>query len=86
MKEIKFNENKAREITAKMRFGNIKTRDGRPVRVICWKAKSIKPIVALVDFGAYEQVCMYTKDGKFDVRENVTSNFDLVLQMEGGEV
>jgi hypothetical protein len=85
MAEKQFSVDAARKITANEIYGRIKTRDGHPVRIICWKAKSIKPIVALVDFGAYEQVCMYTKDGKFDVRENVTSNFDLIIETEGGE-
>lgn len=85
MTEQKFNVALAREINGSIKFGQIKTRDGRPARIICWNAKSIKPIVALVDFVAYEQVCMYTKDGKFDVRENVTSDFDLIIETEGGE-
>lgn len=85
MTEKLFNINTAREITGGIKFGRIKTRDGRPARIICWKAKSIKPIVALIDYGSFEQVSMFTKDGKFDARENVTSNFDLVIETEGGE-
>lgn len=86
MTEIKFNENIAREITAKMRFGNIKTREGRQVRIICWNAKGRKPIVGLIDLGGMELPMKYTIDGKTDTRENVRTNTDLVIETEGGEV
>lgn len=77
--------NLAREITGKIRFGKIKTRGGRPVRIVCWNAKGRFPIVALIDFGSFEQPSRFTSDGKHDARENVTSNFDLVIEVEGGE-
>lgn len=87
MTEIRFNENIAREITAKMMFGNIKTRDGHMVRIICWNAKGQKPIVGLIDLGGMVEMPMkYTKEGKSDTRDNVRTNTDLVIEVEGGEV
>lgn len=86
MTEKKFSVDAARKITAKEMYGHIKTREGHPVRIVCWDAKGIKTIVGLVDFGVYEQVCMFTRDGKYDTRQNVTTNYDLVIETEGGEV
>lgn len=85
MKETKFNENTAREINAKIRYGNIKTRDGHPARILCWNAKGWKPIVALIDLGGTEMPMKFTKEGKCDLRPNVTTNNDLVIETEGGE-
>ena len=39
------------------------TRDGKTVRILCTDADSIKPIVALVRTGHFEQVVKYDKDG-----------------------
>lgn len=85
MTEIRFNENIAREITAKIRFGNIKTRDGHQVRIICWDAKGRKPIVGLIDVDGIELPMKYTGEGKTDTRDNVRTNTDLVIETEGGE-
>lgn len=85
MTEIQFNESAAREITAGVRFGSIKTRDGRQARIVCWDAKGYLPIIALIDMGTHETASCFTNEGRHDVRENVTSNMDLVLEVEGGE-
>jgi hypothetical protein len=85
MTQIKFTEDKAREITARVRFGNIKTRDGNPVRIVCWNAKGQQPIVGLIDFGDFEMPMKYTAEGKSDTRDYVTMNTDLVIETEGGE-
>ena len=85
MIEKQFNINIAREINGKVRYGKIKTKNGQPVRIICWNAKGDKPIIALVDYGTFELPAAYTKEGWFDKRPNVISNFDLVIQVEGGE-
>ena len=85
MTEIKFDENTAREIMAHVRFGNIKTRDGNPVRIICWNAKGEKPIVGLIDVGDIEIPMKYTAEGKIDTRDYVSMSTDLVIETEGGE-
>jgi hypothetical protein len=84
MTERKFNEDTAREIMAHVRFGRIKTRDGNPVRIICWDAKGEKPIVVLVDVGDIEMPMKYTINGKSDTRDYVSMNTDLVIETEGG--
>lgn len=86
MTQKQFNENIAREITAKVTFGCIKTRDGHSVRIICWNAKGQKPIVGLIDINGIELPMKYTRDGKTDTRDNVRTNTDLVIETEGGEV
>lgn len=85
MTEKQFNEAIAREIMAGIQFGNIKTRDGNPVRIVCWNAKGQQPIVGLIDVGGIEMPMKYTAEGKSDTRANVTTNTDLVLETEGGE-
>lgn len=85
MKQIPFDENKAREINAKVTFGRIKTRDGFPVRILTWNVRSQYPIAGVVELGKEEYVRQWTYDGKADLRPNVRSGFDLVLEVEGGE-
>lgn len=80
-----FNEALAREINGKLRYGKIKTRDGYPVRIVCWNAKGRYPIVGLIDRNGEEVPVRYTYDGKSDYRPNVTTNYDLELHTEGGE-
>jgi len=85
MTEQKFNVALAREINGSIKFGRIKTRDGKPARIICWDAKGNFPIVALIDIGGYEYPSSYTTDGKSDPRDYVSMNTDLVIETEGGE-
>lgn len=85
MKEIAFDGNKAREIKAKVTFGRIRTRDGFPVNILAWNLKSKYPIAGVVELGKEEYVRQWTYDGKADLRPNVRSGFDLVLEVEGGE-
>ena len=85
MKEIAFDGNKAREIKAKVTFGRIKTRDGFPVRILTWNVRSQYPIAGVVELGKEEYVRQWTFDGRADIRRNVTTNYDLVLEVEGGE-
>ena len=85
MTEQKFNVDLAREINGSIKFGQIKTRDGRPARIICWNALGSYPIVALINMGGYEFPSNYTNDGKNDCRDNVMTNLDLVIETEGGE-
>lgn len=84
----KFDESTAREITAGVASAHgkrIVTRDGFPARIICWNAKGKRPIVALFDIGEMERVARYTLNGRHDERDNVRSNFDLLIEVKGGE-
>jgi hypothetical protein len=77
--ESNFSIATAREINAGLAPGRIITRDGYPVRIICWDALGQFPIVGLVDYDTYERAEHYTNDGKSDIRGNVTSNYDLMI-------
>lgn len=63
----------------------IVTRDGKPVRIICYNVKQGKqevhyaPIIALVDKGEEngEMSYYYTEDGRFLLNSNLTHNLDL---------
>jgi len=85
MVEIKFNLNDALAIQKGEKFGMVKTRDGKPARIVCTDAKGNFPVVALIDCGGFESPSNYTADGRNDWRDNVTSNMDLVIETEGGE-
>ena len=86
MTQKQFNESEALEITLKVKYGQIKTRDVHPVRIICWDAKGEFPIIGLIGYdGIIERPMRYTREGKCDARPNVTTNNDLLLEMEGGE-
>jgi hypothetical protein len=69
------------------------TRDGRPVRIICWDVKKgtqdgcYVPILALIDKGEEigENVFYYTEDGKFLRNTNETHNCDLFFADEEEE-
>ena len=56
------------------------TRDGRNVRIICFDMKQ-NPflIVALIDYGDYEELQIYTNDGKFHYN-NIDSDLDLFMK------
>lgn len=83
-----FNEDLARLITANMGegyHGEIRTRMGLKVRIVCWNAKGPKPIVGLVETVDGESPRLYTRDGKHDQRPNVKTNYDLELFTDGHE-
>jgi len=87
MIEIKFDEGIAREITAGVRLGNIKTRDGFKVDIIHWNVRPSFPLAGIVRLGDdCDYVRQWTREGKSDIRPYVTMNSDLVLEVEGGEV
>lgn len=55
------------------------TRDGKPVRIICYDRKHTEyPIVALVDNGEFEMNIVYTADGKFHNNPK-KSEYDLFM-------
>lgn len=85
MVQKQFNLEEALAIQRGEKFGKVVTRDGRDARIICTDAKGDRPIVALMMYGSYEWPGMFTADGRNDVRENATSNHDLLLETEGGE-
>ena len=85
MTQKQFNIEEARLISEGKKLGNIKTRDGNPVRIICWDAKGEKPIVGLIDLVDIEISMKYTAEGKSDTRDFVSMNTDLVIETEGGE-
>lgn len=57
---------------------SIRTRDGRPVRIICFDRKDKNyPICALIDDGECEAFRFYTNDGRLDVDDQ--HNVDLFM-------
>ena len=85
MAQIQFNESTAREIMGGVTRGTIKTRDGFPVRLLDYNLKGRYPLCGVVDLGDEEYCHKWTREGKNDFRSNVTTNYDLVLEVEGGE-
>lgn len=87
MKEIMFDKEVALDIMAGKVLGKIKTRWGNNVRLLHFGAKGKFPIVGLVD--SEEKACeiamQWTEDGKCDIRPNVRTGFDIVIEVEGGE-
>lgn len=83
MVNIEFNLNDALAIQKGEKPGSIKSRDGKPARIICTDAMGNFPIVALIDGGGVESPSTYTERGRNDYRDNVTTNMDLVLEVEG---
>lgn len=57
------------------------TRDGRPVRILCFDRKSVDgySILALVDEGNYESFIVYTSRGKFSNHEKDDDPYDLFV-------
>lgn len=54
------------------------TRDGKPVRIICFdRNEKTYPIIALVDKGPFEVVYTYTNEGKYNFEG--FSDFDLLI-------
>lgn len=86
MIEKQFNEKEAREIASGRKLGKIKTRDGFEVTVLVWDIDAIHPIGGIVHLGDHcDYLRQWTVMGKSDVRPNVSTNYDLVLEEEGGE-
>ena len=83
-KQKSFDIGIAREINGGIRPGVIKTRDGFNVRIVSWNAKGRFPIVGLVDMVNAEYARQWTENGSADLRPNIKSNYDLVIEEEGG--
>lgn len=85
MIEIQFTEAAAREVSEGKRYGTIRTRDGFPVRLLAYDIKGTYPVAGVVDLGESEYCRQWTKEGKGDFRSYVRTNYDLVIEVEGGE-
>ena len=62
-----------------------KSRDGHSVRIVCWDAKGDYPLIGLVDMIYGEFPARFTAEGRYDLRKNVKSSYDLLIR-KGGEV
>ena len=68
--------------------GEVRTRDYRKVRILTFLVKGDFPIAGIVDLGDRDVVMQWTLKGKRDLRDNVTTNGDLLLLVpdeEGGD-
>ncbi len=85
--QIPFNTKMARHIKHEVINGEVRTLEFRRVRLLVFNAKGDFPVVGLVEVGDQEVVMQWTRDGKCDVRANVTTGNDLLLLVpdeEGG--
>lgn len=87
MTERQFNIEDARKIASGEMYGKIKTRDGFEVTLIIWDIDSSHCIGGVVHLGeGCDYLRQWLPDGKSDRRPNVRTNYDLVIETEGGEV
>lgn len=86
MIEKQFNEEEALEIQQGKKLGRIKTRDGFDVTILTWEIDSVFRLGGIVHLGDHcDYLRQWLPSGKSDKRNNVTTNYDLVLETEGGE-
>ena len=80
----RFSRSLARDIMAGNLLGRILTRDGRPVRILAWDAMGVRSIVGLIYMGDLdaELSWQWTKRGKSDIRPNVKTPTDLVIELQ----
>ena len=84
-KPRKFNRHTARKIMAWNLRGRIKTRDGRPVRIVAWDARGAWPIVGLICFDDLdtELSWQWTRKGVPYGHSDYSSNdFTLVIELK----
>lgn len=84
VRKRKFNAKVASRIMAGRLRGSIRTIDGRPVRILAWDARGMRPIVGLIYMGDIdaELSWQWTMSGRTDLRPNVTSPSDLVIELQ----
>lgn len=41
------------------------TRDGKPVRIVCFDAKGSQPLLGLIEWGRDEMACRYSANGEY---------------------
>ena len=86
MTQIQFTEEMARKITSGEVYGKIKTRDGFEVSLIVWDIDAVHRIGGIVHLGDHcDYLRQWLPNGKADKRYFVTTNYDLVIEVEGGE-
>lgn len=84
-KTIPFDLETAKKIKAGQIEGAIKTRDGKPIRLLCTDLKSEKSIVAAMTYAdGSEVVDLYGIDG-YSIPNRAFSHFDLVLEVPDNE-
>lgn len=67
-------------------LGHIKTRDGFEVTIIAWDIDASHRIGGIVHLGDHcDYLRQWLPDGKCDPRRHVTTAYDLVIEVEGGE-
>lgn len=84
-KTHKFNRRLASKIMAGKVKGRIRTRDGRPVRILAWDARGDWPIVGLIymDDVDTEMSWQWTRKGvPFGLCDNSTNDFTLVIELK----
>jgi hypothetical protein len=84
-KPRKFNRRLASKIMAGKVKGRIRTRDGRPVRILAWDAMGNYPIVGLIFLAEIdtEMSWQWTKQGiAFGHSDYSTNDFTLVIELQ----
>lgn len=84
-KPRKFNRRLASKIMAGKVKGRIRTRDGRPVRILAWDARGDWPIVGLIymDDVDTEMSWQWTRNGDpLGYGKNSTLDFTLVIELK----
>lgn len=84
-KTIPFDLETAKKIQAGEIEGNIKTKEGSDVRIICWDKKGKCPIIALVDVCDKEVGYYYDSDGFYFSQEKEGGYLNLVLEVPDTE-
>lgn len=77
--KVSFNVEMAKKIQNKECDGKIVTRDGKKARIICYDAKSSRPIIALVKrkFDDYEECYSFYENGR--ACSNKETDYDLIM-------
>ena len=86
MVQRQFNIEDARKIASGEMLGKIKTRDGFEVTILVWDIDAAHSIGGIVHLGDHcDYLRQWLPNGKSDRRPNVTTNYDIVIETEGGE-
>lgn len=81
MKRQQFNEQEARMIQQGQTEGRIKTRDGFDVTILTWDIDASHRIGGIIHLGDHcDYLRQWLPNGKSDRRNNVTTNYDLVIE------
>lgn len=81
MTRQQFNEQEARMIQQGQADGRIKTRDGFDVTILTWDIDASHRIGGIIHLGDHcDYLRQWLPNGKSDRRNNVTTNYDLVIE------